>query len=68
MKCKNCKYFRQPVNTNRGKCTRPDRNDGKLVYYFGSLKETDYCALFEKYSINTHGVGRTIIDTEVHHD
>lgn len=53
-KCKNCKHFRQPVNTSgRGICTNPDRKDGNLVYYFGSLKETDYCALFDKYSINT---------------
>lgn len=54
-KCKNCKYFRQPVNSHRGECTHPDRNDGKLVYYFGSLKETDYCALYEKPEITVEG-------------
>ena len=43
-KCKNCKYFRQPVNTSgRGECTNPVRNDDVMVHYFGSLKETDYC-------------------------
>lgn len=54
-KCKNCKHFRQPVNSHRGECTHPDRNDGKLVYYFGSLKETDYCALYEKPVITVEG-------------
>lgn len=47
-KCRNCKHFRQPINSNRGVCSHPERNDGKLVYYFGSLKEKDYCALFDK--------------------
>lgn len=48
-KCKNCEYFRPSEDKpNRGVCTNPDRDDGKLVHYFGSLKETDYCALFEK--------------------
>lgn len=48
-KCKNCKYF-SPYSDKpkRGKCTNPRRNDLKLVYYFGSHKETDYCALYAR--------------------
>ena len=47
-KCKNCKYFRPcENNAKRGKCVHPERKDDVLVHYFGSLKETDYCALFE---------------------
>ena len=48
-KCKNCNYFRPCKNrSKRGKCAHPERKDNKLVHYFGSLKETDYCALFDK--------------------
>lgn len=48
-KCKNCKYFRPGKDTtNRGECTNPERNDKMMVHYFGSLKETDYCALHER--------------------
>lgn len=44
-KCKNCKYFRPcKDNAKRGECTNPVRNDEIMVHYFGSLKETDYCA------------------------
>lgn len=47
-KCKNCKYYCPCKNKlKRGKCAHPERKDDKLVYYFGSLKETDFCALFE---------------------
>lgn len=47
-KCKNCKHYRPCKNkAKRGKCVHPERKDDKLVYHFGSLKETDYCALFE---------------------
>lgn len=46
--CKNCKHFRPcEDNPRRGVCTNPDRDDGNLVYYFGSLKDTDYCALHD---------------------
>lgn len=48
-KCKNCKYFRPCEDKpRRGVCTHPDRTDNVLVHYFGSLKETDYCALHER--------------------
>lgn len=48
-KCKSCKYFRPCEDkSRRGVCTNPQRKDKVLVHYFGSLKETDYCALFDK--------------------
>ena len=47
-KCKNCEYYRPCEDkVKRGVCVHPERNDSVLVYYFGSLKETSYCALFE---------------------
>lgn len=47
-KCKNCKHYRPCENkAQRGECVHAMRKDKKLVYYFGSLKETDYCALFD---------------------
>lgn len=46
-KCKNCKYFR-PSKEKRGECVHPERKDNVLVHYFGSLKETDYCALHKR--------------------
>ena len=48
-KCKNCEHFRPcEDNPKRGKCVNPERNDEVMVHYFGSLKETDYCALYER--------------------
>lgn len=48
-KCKKCKWFIHSCNTEsqRGRCAHPERKDKVLVHYFGSLKETDYCTLFE---------------------
>lgn len=52
-KCKNCKYFRPCEDKpNRGVCTNPNRHDRMLAQYFGSLKETDYCALHERKETN----------------
>lgn len=48
-KCKNCKYYSpREDQPKRGECTNPERNDKMMVHYFGSLKETDYCALHER--------------------
>lgn len=49
IKCKTCRYF-VPCEDKpkRGECTHPDRNDNEMVHYFGSLKETDYCALHKR--------------------
>lgn len=48
--CQNCEYWRphlaQVIDQNKGVCVHPERNDKKLVYYFGSLKVYDYCAKF----------------------
>ena len=47
-RCKNCKYYRPCEKSNkRGKCIHPKRDDIRLVHYFGGLKETDYCTLYD---------------------
>ncbi len=47
-KCKTCKHSRPCKDKPRRiVCTHPDRHDDVLAHYFGSLKETDYCALHE---------------------
>ena len=49
IKCKTCRYFVHCEDKpKRGECTHPDRNDNEMVHYFGSLKETDYCALHKR--------------------
>lgn len=47
-RCDNCKYW-SPLKDNhkQGECIHPEREDKKLVHYFGSLKCTDYCALHD---------------------
>ena len=54
-RCSNCKYFRPcEDNPKRGECVNPERNDDVMVHYFGSLKENDYCALYEGRSKAVH--------------
>jgi hypothetical protein len=46
-KCKNCEYwFPLKDQPHRGVCTNPNRADRKRQYYYGSLKEDDYCTSF----------------------
>ena len=49
--CKNCEYWNPLENDQqKGVCSHPERNDKKLVHYFGSHKADDYCAKFSQRS------------------